>query len=441
VETAYPYFKTVDQWRNSVRHNLSIHKIFSTIPRTDKHPPGKGGIWVIDECEKIHWPSEDKFIKNFPPSHPHHAVCRQTQHERTAELKAKEKAEAEGREWVPRKTKKVRKLREEDPKKLELKPPPPVPRLVAPPQHMATIPPPRPTIRGPMSPPPRPSANLAAAFEFEDDGDFVPFDRIPQPSFPLKKLGPSAMCPTVGADQDDVENVFGSAPKRVRMAQAEPLSPILEQHVASAYLNDDDDDMFITPARERSKAQPASTSYQFSSSTLKTTPALTQTSSSPTSSPMPSTVTRPSGLQQAWSHMDIPTPKLESAFVLRPSIKRNLDDDEPPMHFMPKIDRQPPKTPVTRSSAAAERTPRVGGLRTPLVKTPLTYGSPARAPPSASAHLSTPLWEMSGVLDRMAESPTRTPRNDVPPTSPTHYSLSECGNSPVMKRRKITTAA
>ena len=43
VETAYPFFKTGDgAWRNSVRHNLSIHKMFETIPRTEKFPPGKG---------------------------------------------------------------------------------------------------------------------------------------------------------------------------------------------------------------------------------------------------------------------------------------------------------------------------------------------------------------------------------------------------------------
>jgi hypothetical protein len=431
----------VDQWRNSVRHNLSIHKIFVTIPRTDRHPPGKGGIWVIDELEKIHWPSEDKFIKNFPPNHPHHAVCRQTLHERAVERRLKDKAEAEGREYVPRKNKKVRKLnlKEEDMKKIEVQPP--VPAMVVLP------PPPQPP---PSSPP------VPKSYDFEDDGDFIPVGSQPPPfqltKFVKSKFEPSALGPPMGEENfvrdDDDENVFGSGPKRVRMVPPDALSPILEQQVTSAYLNDDDD-MFITPSRERSKMQAASTSRQFSSGALKT-PALIQTSSSPTSSPMPPTVTRgshhhPSALQQAWTHDDMvqttpasPRAKLDPAFDLKPGpTKRDRDEDN--LHFVPLVERNPPKTPVTRSSAHADRTPRIGGLRTPLIKTPLTYGSPARAPPSASAHLSTPLWEMSGVIDRMgtAESPTRNSRSDVPPTSPTHYSLSDCGDSPVAKRRKV----
>jgi len=478
VETAYPYFKTVDQWRNSVRHNLSIHKIFVTIPRTNKHPPGKGGIWIIEESEKIHWPSEDKFIKNFPPNHAHHAVCRQTLHERAVETRLKEKAEAEGREYIPRKNKKIRRLnlKEDEMKKIEVKalpPPPPQPQPM--PQHQQPQPqhqqqPVASSSRPMLAPPPMPAPrmlgppsgsptqqNRPSAFDFEDDSDFIPVGNPPQfqlGRLPKSKLEPSALCPTVGSEKrlrdDDDENVFGSGPKRVRMAQAEPLSPILEQQVTSAYLNDDDD-MFTTPSRERGKTQVTSTSLQFSSSALKT-PALIQTSSSPTSSPMPPTITRsshhhPSALQQAWTQDDMmqttplsPRAKLDPAFDLKPTpIKRHLPDEDT-LHFVPAVERNPPKTPVTRSSAAADRTPRIGGLRTPLIKTPLTYGSPARLPPSASAHLSTPMWEMSGVIDRMAESPTRTPRSDVPPTSPTHYSLSDCGDSPVSKRRKIAAA-
>ncbi|EIW67932.1 hypothetical protein TREMEDRAFT_63820 [Tremella mesenterica DSM 1558] len=121
VETAFPYFQTGDgAWRNSVRHNLSIHKMFKTIPRTERHPPGKGGIWVIEEDEKCHWPEENKFIKNFPSNHPHHANCLQTLHEQRKEAEAMAKAAADGVEYVPKKGKKGRKAvnasagREED---------------------------------------------------------------------------------------------------------------------------------------------------------------------------------------------------------------------------------------------------------------------------------------------------------------------------------------
>ncbi|WOO76946.1 Forkhead box protein J1 [Vanrija pseudolonga] len=513
VETAYPYFKSVDQWRNSVRHNLSIHKIFVTIPRTEKHPPGKGGIWIIDENEKVHWPSEDKFIKNFPSSHPHHAVCRQTRHERQLEQRAREKAEAEGREYVAKKGKKGRaKLvaKDEGHKTPELSRPPPFmlsdhhpgshhgpshpPQMAVslpppPPHHHAIPPQPRMMPPPPPSSPPRPPSLHPSSFDFEDDGDFVPmetsegdrplpplqFGELSKPKMgplshanmpPPPRFGGDAMRPPLdygdkrGLRDDDDENVFTSGPKRVRLARPEPLSPIHEQQSATSSFLHDDADMFITPSRATSRTTQLSGSAQFGSSALKT-PALVQTSSSPTSSPMPPTITRtshhhPSALQQAWTHDDLaqttPTSpgKLDAAFDLKPSVLKSdhlvRDDDSIVHSLVPHAaDRGPPKTPVTRSSAAADRTPRLGGLRTPgmIHKTPLTYGSPARPPPSASAHLSTPLWEISGVLDRMnaAESPTRTPRSpNVPPTSPTHYSLSDCGDSPIAKRRKMTVA-
>ena len=226
--------------------------------------------------------------------------------------------------------------------------------------------------------------------------------------------------------------------------------------MTSSFLHDDDD-MFLTPARERPQSSNLpSSSRHFTSSAMKT-PALVQTSSSPTSSPLPPTITRsshhPSSLQQAWTQDDMargslasspPIKQLDAAFDLKPMpTKRDRDreDEGLTLSLAPHVERAHPKTPVTRSSAAADRTPRLGGYRTPglIHKTPLSYGSPARAPPSASALLSTPMWEISGVLERMnaAESPTRTPRTDVPPTSPTHYSLSDCGDSPVAKRRKV----
>lgn len=488
VETAYPYFKTVDQWRNSVRHNLSIHKIFVTIPRTDKYPPGKGGIWIIDENEKCHWPSEDKFIKNFPPIHPHHAYCRQTLHERAVDQRLREKAESEGRVYVPRKGKgknrKAAALKDEAaplpppvhaaPGLPHPGPPPhclqgPVPAIPLPPMmqqpqphHMA--PPPLPS-----SPPPIPNSQTTSSFDFEDDGDFVP-EPCHAPQYPdaSKNRNTMSLGPPIGhpdssrnlrdEDEENVfgggDNVFGSVPKRVRLAQPEPLSPIMEQQASSSGFLHDDPDMFITPSRERTRPSMASSSQHFTSSALKT-PALIQTSSSPTSSPMPPTITRgshhhPSGLQQAWTQDDMmrattptsPKAKLDPAFDLKPTPQKRDRDDDSFQSLVTHTERGAiPKTPVTRSSAAAERTPRIGGLRTPgmMTKTPLTYGSPARMPPSANALLSTPLWEMSGVLERLknAESPTRTPRSDVPPTSPTHYSLSDCGDSPVAKRRKL----
>lgn len=472
VETAYPYFKTVDQWRNSVRHNLSIHKIFVTIPRTEKHPPGKGGIWVIDDDEKIHWPSEDKFIKTFPVSHPHHAVCRQTLHEQATEQRNREKAAAEGRVYVPKvKGKKGRAKMMKNglaSSALPLAPPPPPPQMAfAPPPPIASAASAAAAQQAPLriaasllpsSPPP---STDRQSFDFEDDSDFVPMQSR---KLGTSELGPPASLPpprfaipgVASCDKDDDENVFSSGPKRVRRAQAEPLSPILEQQPMTSSFLHDDDDMFLTPARERPQSSNIPTSSRHFTSSAMKTPALVQTSSSPTSSPLPPTITRsshhPSSLQQAWTHDDMirtnmsaspPIKQLDAAFDLKPMpSKRDRDRDDDATHSLaPHVDRAHPKTPVTRSSAAADRTPRLGGYRTPglIHKTPLSYGSPARAPPSASALLSTPMWEISGVLERMnaAESPTRTPRTDVPPTSPTHYSLSDCGNSPVAKRRKV----
>ncbi|KAJ1834231.1 hypothetical protein LPJ63_002118 [Coemansia sp. RSA 2711] len=44
----YPYFKTAGSgWKNSIRHNLSLNKMFMRIPRPINEP-GKGAYWTVD---------------------------------------------------------------------------------------------------------------------------------------------------------------------------------------------------------------------------------------------------------------------------------------------------------------------------------------------------------------------------------------------------------
>ncbi len=474
VETAYPYFKTGDgAWRNSVRHNLSIHKMFETIPRTEKFPPGKGGIWIIHDDEKCHWPEENKFIKNFPSTHPHHAVCRQTLHERTKEKEAMEKAAREGRLYVPKKGKKGRKLpmKEDDEDAVEMtrsssatsvdflqtqrshshQPPPH--SMGPPPIHF------NPRIQAKIiHPPPLMPADLEFAVDLDDDGDFLPMEEeLTHPEFiqtsPVEapvsqedKLARSgAMIPPRFERKrkvpEEEDNVFTST-KRVRVAE-----PMPHHH---DYL----DDSFITPERERPMSTTKGTWSSFK------TPALVNTSSSPGSSPMPPTITRsthhPSGLQQAWTQHDMarsancsspPRPMLDAAFDFQPKSKAAgrarviaAEDDYLPSNNT--HSPRPPKTPVTRSSAATDKTPRFHLARTPLAKTPLLFGSPALPPPSASALLSTPLWEMGGCLDRLRDcggSPTHSVRSPMPPTSPTRYAmLLDSGAGPRKMMRDFT---
>ena len=445
VETAYPYFKTGDgAWRNSVRHNLSIHKMFETIPRTEKFPSGKGGIWIIHEDEKCHWPEENKFIKNFPSSHPHHGVCRQTLHERAKEKDAIEKAAKEGRVYVPKKGKKARKLpvKTEDGAVMvrsasatsmdyELGQPtyeyqvdPSNSELFLPATTQHYIP--------------------GATYVHEDeDGEFLPMEMEAPHDETLMSEGYLIEQPQHGAmlppqfekarfqkrhSLDDDENVFTS--KRVRIAEPRhhALAPILVQQEVASY-----DDTFITPERERPV-----TASKMASSAFKT-PALVNSSSSPASSPMPPTMTRsthhPSALQQAWTHDDMAdaasmaspqdTPRLDEAFDLKPKNNaartRNISSDE---ELSSIYIGGVPKTPLSRSSALRDtaRTP-----ATSLSKTPLFNGrSPAQVPASVTALLSTPMWEMGGCLDRLngyGGSPTHTGRSPVPPTSPTRYAM------------------
>ena len=469
VETAYPYFKTGDgAWRNSVRHNLSIHKMFETIPRTEKFPSGKGGIWIIHDDEKCHWPEENKFIKNFPSSHPHHAVCRQTLHERAKEREAIDKAVREGRVYVPKKGKKGRKLpmKEDEDDTVEMMrsssslseglplmsvhrghPYPTMHR----PMHFQE-PSFAPNLQGKMVKAPYIHDFETDEFE-EDDGDFLPMEEVSESTTTVspdefsasqedKLAGFGAMIPPrferKRAIHEDEDGVFASttgSTKRVRVAESMP-----ETH---EYL----DDSFITPERERPAPSSKTTWSAFK------TPALVNTSSSPGSSPMPLTITRtthhPSGLQQAWTQDDMarsaddsspPRATLDAAFDFQPKSKvpsrtRAIATEDDRMPSYSTNAPRPPKTPVTRSSAATQKTPRFQLSRTPLTQTPILFGSPALPPPSASAMLSTPLWEVGGCLDRMKDhvgSPTHSIRTHMPPTSPTQYSmLFGSGSSPM----------
>ncbi|KAJ3359690.1 hypothetical protein HDU91_004837 [Kappamyces sp. JEL0680] len=47
IQDAYEYFKsTTVAWQNSIRHNLSVQKIFERVPRP-ANMPGKGGLWRL----------------------------------------------------------------------------------------------------------------------------------------------------------------------------------------------------------------------------------------------------------------------------------------------------------------------------------------------------------------------------------------------------------
>ncbi|EGD76234.1 hypothetical protein PTSG_00936 [Salpingoeca rosetta] len=49
IQENYPYFRTADKgWKNSVRHNLSLNKMFKKVPR-DPADHGKGCYWAINE--------------------------------------------------------------------------------------------------------------------------------------------------------------------------------------------------------------------------------------------------------------------------------------------------------------------------------------------------------------------------------------------------------
>lgn len=443
VETAYPFFQKGDgAWRNSVRHNLSIHKMFETIPRTEKYPPGKGGIWIIHEAEKCHWPSRDKFIKNFPPNHPHHHCCRQTLHEAEKERAAREKAELEGKIYVPKKAKKAKKgsakeegegvdmARTSSAQTAEsmafftpMDPPPTYPLSITP--HI--VHPPLPTLQEEYEP------EEFQPIDFETGEVYVnaePEQQQPEPEVaeePISRLtgiapprfGSLAAKRRLSIEGD--ENFFASNVKRARIQEPTPLRPVNAE--PEQYL----EDSFITPERER--PAPASSTVKMTQSSAFKTPALVNTSSSPGSSPMPPTLPRgthhPSALQQTWTHDDMaeqstPPPILESAFDIKPKLARRHAIEEE--HFTPMA---PPPT-TTHLVPACPATPN----NRPLLPKPVTPSYLINTPKwtrdspmfPLNEALSTPAWEMRGVIARLGgfESPSTTSRSPkkVAPFSP-----------------------
>ncbi|BEJ12485.1 hypothetical protein CspHIS471_0209450 [Cutaneotrichosporon sp. HIS471] len=525
ISTCYPFFRNDDQWRNSVRHNLSIHKIFMTIPRSEIHPPGKGGIWTIPDEEKCHWQmgpdGVPKFTKTFPPSDPHYLHCRQTKWDIRIEEKARAKAEADGVEYVPKKGKrgKVPKHRQgltqaSNPIPFVLPPPPqemmggpppqggpphlqshlqhpmpmsmsmPMPPQPMPPQpHMAMpmhAPPPQAPIRGlpqmpvmprGMSPQPLGSQDR---LQVEDDGlDFEPEEQDAGRHLKLQPLRfipaskekrmitplPSMVPAHSFSGQEnkppvpDEEGVFSTnGPPRPQPILRRTFQPASPDEVAQVdmndYFNNDDDNLFETPAHKRQEVPsgPVSGSIHNVTSSAFKTPALTHTSSSPTSSPMPLTNPRganhhPSGLQHEWNpaeevHSNGPRSPagLDAPFAMKPTpLKKSFGEDDDNLRLAPRAAERvappktpgvaprtpglpsktmsgPPKTPISRSSAV---------MRTPNVKTPLMYQTPARSNLTPSRdQLNTPLWEVFGCLDRMKEDQQEDQQQEQPNTAP-----------------------
>ncbi|CAK9785567.1 hypothetical protein CC85DRAFT_49905 [Cutaneotrichosporon oleaginosum] len=602
IAASYPHFRndaTGDQWRNSVRHNLSIHKMFVSVPRTEKHPPGKGNIWTIPDEEMCHWipsneyPEGTTFQRTFPPSHPHWATCLQTKADLQKEEEAKAKAEAEGRDYVPKKGKRAKTVRQAQALKEKkttsrksrgprakvlphLLPPHPVALMPMPPPHPHPHPHPHPYPQGPsphpnvrqgqptmpiaaahlhphmamplpgpgseavgvphavdtsinrgapdekaLTSPPLPRDGSLERLQVEDDGlDFEPEDqddgRLRLLSFKttLKRMiaSPSRSGPSHGSfnRQDrffDEEGVFSSngASTSANLNRAfRPPSPpesVADAVNLSALFCNDEDNLFETPAHKRPEVYsgPASGStLNPTSSAFKKTPALTYSSSSPTSSPMPPSVPRgssyhPSGLQHEWTgdkdgHLNgTHSPVgLDAPFAMKPAIKRTAPDDEddpsPERSSLPKTPgvasgvapRTPrlltdassgaPKTPITRSSASALFNTPIR-FTTPVMKTPLSFTTPLNSITSLE-NLSTPMWEAAGCVDRMGQSRRQSEQGNMTPlsvleqgnwspkwsprpdTNPASYSLDSPSrglrealdtDSPSAKRRRIVS--
>jgi hypothetical protein len=303
------------------------------------------------------------------------------------------------------------------------------------------------------------------------------------------------------APVEEEENVF-TVPKRVRLDESapQPLAPLsLGQQLPQHLLGQQGimhvgpngvlelDDAYVTPERERvGNAKAALSSGAFK------TPALVDTSSSPTSSPMPPTLPRagagahnPSSLHQAWTNDDVLTSaspagsgfSLDAAFDIKPKALRKMDDDAlwpPSLTLVDEKDKSknatstspkaPPKTPLTRSSAAIDRdrhqTPR-HVHRTPFgsssvtnstFKTPMMFAGSPVLPRPLGHEMSTPAWELEGIFDRLTEykSPSRVSastgaagalplgvRSPLTSTDPSRYAtlLSSGDGSPKGKSR------
>lgn len=482
VETMYPYFSKGDgAWRNSVRHNLSIHKMFETIPRSEKYPAGKGGIWIIHEDEKCHWPSKDKFIKNFPVGHPHHANCRQTLHDAEKENQAREKAEKEGRAYVPKKVKKAKKgvsIKEEDGDATDmarsssaqtaaeilssLQPLPPTHPFSTLSDTPFNVPSSLPFDHSEFTPMKfADQAHAMSASSFQHDASYhhhhhhqqqqqqqqhlraAPQSAPHHPGgIPPQRFGSFEQKRRDSFDGGD-ENFFASNVKRSRINEPTPLRPVHAE--PEQYL----EDSFITPERER--PGPSSSTVKMAQSSAFKTPALVNTSSSPGSSPMPPTLPRgshnPSALQQAWTHDDMaddvqttPPPILDVAFDFKPKAVSRAGIVE---EFFPEAPISTaasgsgslvttiatatatslpacPQTPTERRLLAKPHTPRSFTPRWGCMESP-SFSQEEKA------YLSTPRWEAAGVLDRLINrnrSPSggsgstgRSPR--YPPFSPT----------------------
>eukprot|EP00127_Corallochytrium_limacisporum_P002152 Clim_evm46s108 gene=Clim_evmTU46s108 len=90
IQALFPYFATTPSgWQNSVRHNLSLNKNFTKIPKPGS-TSGKGGFWTVDDKYESFIISNLKngeglveFLKQFetPTAHPYSSRGKQNKEE------------------------------------------------------------------------------------------------------------------------------------------------------------------------------------------------------------------------------------------------------------------------------------------------------------------------------------------------------------------------